>query len=255
MNFPSRSSSWMLCLAHPCSSRKETRPCQVSYRSQTLLGAGPPRLAGGTCPRLSLHPLTPRLPIAPRMTSPDGRPMGSRLTGRRCRRSLPKGSELGLERWPGSGARGRRRRHQRVGSRGGRSRSGGRSRGWSGGGACELPRVARAGTPRTLGGSSSGGLSRRRPPHRAPRPRQQGWGLPRRGTGSSQAKPSRPGSGSSSASGFLQTQAGGRRTVIISDSGIFSVGVVAAGSPLQLPAREGTAPSHRLALHLPLSSH
>lgn len=112
------------------------------------------------------------------MTLPDGRPMGARLTGRRCRRSLPKGSELGLERWPGSGARGRRRRrrrHQRVGSRGGRSRSGGRSRGCSGGGACELPRVARAGTPRTLGGSASGGLSRRRPS--SPRPQAQTAGL------------------------------------------------------------------------------
>lgn len=51
----------------------------------------------------------------------------------RCQR----GSELGLERWPGSGACGRRRhRRQRVLSSRGRSR--GRRCGWTGRSACEL---------------------------------------------------------------------------------------------------------------------
>nr|KAF6444262.1 hypothetical protein HJG59_008562 [Molossus molossus] len=44
------------------------------------------------------------------------------------------------------------------------------------------------------------------PPHLPPRPREQGWGLPRRWTGPSQAEPSEPGPESSSIWGFLQTQ-------------------------------------------------
>lgn len=47
-------------------------------------------------------------------------------------------------------------------------------------------------------------------PHRAPRPRQRGGGLPGRGTGSSQAEPSEPASGFSSVLDFLQTQAEGQ---------------------------------------------
>lgn len=43
--------------------------------------------------------------------------------------------------------------------------------------------------------------------------------------------------------------------MIFSDSGIFSVRVVVAGSPLLLPSRERPARSHRLALHLPVCSH
>lgn len=126
---------------------------------RAFLRVGPPQVAGGTYPHRSLGPLTPRLPIAPRapgVTSPNRRPMGARLTGRRCWHRCQRGSELGLERWPGSGPRGRRlrrrrlrRRHQRVRSSCVRSRSGDRSRGCSGGGAFELPKVAGAGIPQT----------------------------------------------------------------------------------------------------------
>lgn len=102
-----------------------------------------------------------------------------------------RGSELGLERWPGFGARGRRRpyHHQQVGSSCGCSRSGGRSRGWSGGGACELPRVAR--TPQTR--RERFRWAELPSPLRTAlpsRPRQQGWGLP--GAGLAVGKPSPP---------------------------------------------------------------
>lgn len=146
------------------------------------------------------------------VTSPGGRPMETRLTGRRRWQLLPRGSELEPERWPGAGTRGSLRRHLRVGSSRGRSRSGGRSRGRSEEGACELPRVAGAGTPPTRGGSSSGGQSPVALPRRDPRPRRRGWGLPGRRTGSSQAEASDPASGFSSVLHFPPTKVGGRRT-------------------------------------------
>ena len=120
---------------------------------------------------------------------------------------------------------------------------------------CELPRVAHTGTPQTLGGSASGGLSRGHPS--SPRPQAQTAGL-----GSSQARDwllsgriLQTGLWVFLASDSLQTQDEGRRTVIFSDSGIFSVRVVVAGGPLLLPSREGPARSPRLTLHLPVSSH
>lgn len=85
-----------------------------------------------------------------------------------------------------------------------------------------------------------------------PRPKQPGWGLPWRRTGSSQDEPSELSSGSSSVSGSLQTQDGGRKTVIIPDPcqlpgpGIFSAAtqcrVVAGGTPFcHLSSQEGTS--------------
>lgn len=168
-----------------------------------------------------------------------------------------------LEQWPGTGARGRRRRRQCVRIRRDCSQSGGRSRGWSGDSACELRRTARAGTPPTPGGNASGGLSRSRssapcPPRPSPDgPRQRGWGLPGRGTGSSQAQPPGPASAFSSDSGSLQTQVGGQRTVIVPDAGVAPASRLRPGCSgrerppgVPSPATEGQPPSHCLAPHL-----
>lgn len=79
----------------------------------------------------------------------------------RCQR----GSELGLERWPGSAACGRRRHHRlRVLSSRGRSR--GRRCGWAGRGVCEL-RKSPAVEHLTLGALRAG-RAVVSPQHRAP---------------------------------------------------------------------------------------
>lgn len=67
------------------------------------------------------------------MTSPRGAQWAHGLLAGSARGLCQRGSELGLERWPGSGACGRRR--QRV--QGSRGRSRDRRRGWTGRGACE----------------------------------------------------------------------------------------------------------------------
>ena len=254
MNFPSKfiqlgalpGSSLLLWKQHTAQNRWETGPLAPSW--------GRSLLDRGVCPRRSLRLLTPRLPH-PCVTSGNIRPMGVRLTGRRCRRPLPKGKWAGAEAmarvWslrpqpPPPPATWEQLRPQPE--RGPESRLEWRRRVW----------VAESRPYRNTSNSAGAlqvGWAAVTPPHRAPRPRQQGWGLPRRGTGSSQAESSRLGSGSSLASDSLKTRDGGRRTVI-SDSGIFSVRVVVAGSPLLLPSGERPARSHRLALHLPVCSH
>lgn len=94
-----------------------------------------------------------------------------------------RGSELGLERWPGCGACGRRRRHcQRVLSSRGRSRA--RRCGWTGRGACEL-RKSTVAEHLTLGALQAG-RPVVAPHHRAPRgPGSRAWVSP--GSGSSLA--------------------------------------------------------------------
>lgn len=106
-------------------------------------GRGRPHPQSERSPRLSPGPFNvppPHHRARPGVTSPDGWPMEERLTGRRRRRGCPRGSERRPERWLGFGARGRRCCHQIVGSSRGRSWSRSRSRGLSGGSACELPR-------------------------------------------------------------------------------------------------------------------
>lgn len=165
----------------PCRTlrKQHSSPDQVGSRPCGG-GASPP--GSGPLPRRCPGPFNAPPPASTGscgVTSPGRRPMETRITGRRRWQLLPRGSEPELERWPGAGTRGSLRRHLRVGSSRGRSRSGGRSRGRSEEGACELPRVAGAGTPHTLGGSSSGGQSRRRPSAPCPRAQTAGLGSPR----------------------------------------------------------------------------